>query len=280
MRVLILGASGMLGHTLFNVLKESSMINVFGTVRDINVKRHFPAPFRASLISGVDVENSDSLLDVFKTVRPNVVINCVGLVKQLSEAGNPLRAIPINSLLPHRLANISAATGARLIHISTDCVFSGSTGMYLEENQPDATDLYGQSKRWGELDYSHCVTLRTSIIGRELGRTTGLVEWFLSQEKKCDGYTESIFSGLPTAELSKVILDYVITNPSLRGLYHISSTPISKYDLLRLIADRFEKNIVITPCDSPVIDRSLDSSKFFRETSYRAPEWVDLVGML
>lgn len=280
MRVLVLGANGMLGHEMFNTLMRSPYISTLGTVRGVNSKNLFPVEYRNNLISGVNVESMDSLLNAFELAHPDIVINCVGLVKQLAQSNDPMHAMPINSLLPHQLAKLSLMAGARLIHISTDCVFSGATGMYVENDLPDATDLYGQSKRWGEVDYSHCVTLRTSIIGRELNGANGLVEWFLAQKNTCQGFTRAIFSGLPTSELSKVILNYVIGNPNLTGLYHVSAKPISKFDLLHLLADRFEKKIDIIPCEHPVINRSLDSFKFFKETKYRSPEWTDLVKMI
>jgi dTDP-4-dehydrorhamnose reductase len=280
MRALVLGANGMLGHEMFYKLMRSKNITTFGTVRSDNSKLLFPANFQNSVIAGVDVENIDSLSNVFKVARPDVVINCIGLVKQLTESNDPVHAMPINTLLPHQLAKLSLIAGARLIHISTDCVFSGATGMYMEGDLPDAVDLYGQSKRWGEVSYPHCITLRTSIIGRELSSANGLVEWFLAQENTCTGFTRAIFSGLPTAELATVVCDYVLSNPNLCGLYHVSSKPISKFDLLYLLADRFEKKIDIIPCEQPAINRSLDSSKFFKEAKYRTPEWTDLVKMI
>jgi dTDP-4-dehydrorhamnose reductase len=280
MRALVLGANGMLGHEMFYTLMRSKNITTFGTVRSNNSKLLFPTTFQDAVIAGVDVENIDSLSNVFKVAHPDVVINCIGLVKQLAESNDPMHAMPINTLLPHQLAKLSLIAGARLIHVSTDCVFSGATGMYMESDLPDAVDLYGQSKRWGEVSYPHCITLRTSIIGRELCSANGLVEWFLAQENTCTGFTRAIFSGLPTAELATVVCDYVLSNPNLSGLYHVSSKPISKFDLLHLLADRFEKKIDIIPCEDPAINRSLDSSKFFRETKYSPPQWADLVKMI
>lgn len=280
MRALVLGANGMLGHVMFNTLMRSKNIITFGTVRSHNSKILFPATLQDALISGVDVENIDSLSSVFKLARPDVIINCIGLVKQHAESNDPLHAMPVNTLLPHHLAKLALMAEARLIHISTDCVFSGSTGMYVESDLPDATDLYGQSKRWGEVVYPHCITIRTSIIGRELAGSNGLVEWFLAQKNICTGFTRAIFSGLPTAELATVVRDYVVCNSKLSGLYHVSAKPISKFDLLHLLADRFEKKIEIIPCEHPVINRSLNSNKFYRETKYNSPEWVDLVRMI
>ena len=205
------------------------------------------------------------------------MVNCIGVVKQLAEADDPLFAIPINSVLPHRLARLAQAVGARFVHCSTDCVFDGKKGMYTEADFPDATDLYGRSKFLGEVDYENAITLRTSIVGHELSSAHGLVNWFLAQEGPVRGFTKAIFSGLPTVELARVIRDAVLPNPSLRGLYHVSAAPIAKFDLLRLVADAYGRGTTITPDDSLVLDRSLDSSRFRSATGYVPAPWPALV---
>lgn len=275
--VLVLGASGMLGNAVLRIFSESSGFNVMGTVRSARLVGMLPSSVQSSVITGVDVENFDNLLNVFQKTMPNVVINCIGLVKQLSEADDPLSAIPINSLLPHRLARLCAITDSRLIHLSTDCVFSGSRGMYVEKDFPDAIDLYGRSKFLGEVDYPNAITLRTSIIGHELNSSKSLVGWFLSQNQSVNGYRKAIFSGLPTVEIARLIRDFVIPNPQLRGLYHVSSDPINKYDLLRLIANEYSKVINIKSDESVVIDRSLDSSRFRAATGFLPKSWPELV---
>jgi dTDP-4-dehydrorhamnose reductase len=226
---------------------------------------------------GVDVENMDSLITLFGSVRPDVVINCIGLVKQLADANDPLAAIPINALLPHRLARLCSVTGARLIHMSTDCIFSGAKGMYTETDVSDAKDLYGLSKYLGEVDYPNALTLRTSIIGHELNSAHSLVGWFLAQQSSVRGYRRAIFSGLPTVELARVIRDYVIPNKELHGVYNVSSEPINKFELLRLIAMAYGKTIDIIPDDLFVLDRSLDSTRFRAATGYQPQPWSDLV---
>jgi dTDP-4-dehydrorhamnose reductase len=188
-----------------------------------------------------------------------------------------LQAIPINSLLPHRLAQLCAIAGSRLLHVSTDCVFSGSKGMYKESEASDAHDLYGQSKYLGEVDYSHAVTLRTSIIGREFTSAHGLIDWFLSQQGSVRGYTKAIFSGLPTVELARVMHDFVLPNPGLRGLYHVSAEPIDKYTLLQQVAQAYGKAIQIQPDERVAIDRSLDSTRFRAATGYAPPPWPELI---
>ena len=221
-----------------------------------------------------------SLVQAFIRSRPDLVINCVGLVKQLADAENPLQAIPINALLPHRLARLCELTRARLVHMSTDCVFAGDKGDYRETDPSDATDLYGRSKFLGEVDYPHAITLRTSIIGHELQSAHGLVNWFLSQQERCNGYTRAIFSGLPTVALAQVVRDVVIPRTDLSGVYHVAAQPISKYDLLTLIADVYGNKIEIVPSDMLVIDRSLNAERFRDATGYVVPGWPELIKLM
>ncbi|WP_315856822.1 dTDP-4-dehydrorhamnose reductase family protein [Rhizobium leguminosarum] len=277
-KVLILGASGMLGSTLFRTCHAAASLNVTATVRNSASLSFFSETERCHLMSNVDVLDSDGLISLLNTVDPDVVINCVGLIKQLSSAKDPLVALPINALFPHRLARLCEMAGARLIHISTDCVFSGSTGNYTEECVSDAEDLYGKSKYLGEIvDYSNAVTLRTSIIGRELNTAHSLVDWFLAQSGTVKGYTKAIFSGLPTCELARVICDFVIPNPSLTGLFHVSAKAISKHDLLLLIAAEYKKEIEIIADHRVAIDRSLNSKRFTDAANYVAPQWPELI---
>ena len=277
MRVLILGVSGMLGNTVFRRLSADDRYEVFGSARSASVRRSFDASISGNIHTGIDVENFDSLAMLLAKVQPDAVINCIGLVKQLAESEDPLQAIPINSLLPHRLARLCQIAGARLVHISTDCVFAGDKGNYLETDASDAQDLYGRSKYLGEVDYPHAVTLRTSIIGHELGSTNGLVGWFLAQENSVKGYTKAIFSGLPTIELADVIGNVVLPDSSLSGLYQVASQPIAKFDLLTLVAKQYKKSIEIVPDDKLTIDRSLNAGKFEAATGYVAPSWPELV---
>lgn len=277
MRVMVLGVTGMLGNAMFRVLSENSSLSVYGTARSESSRRFFAVNLSSQIIVGVDVENPDSLVKSFAAVRPNVVVNCVGLVKQLADANDPLQAVPINTLLPHRLAALCQATGARLVHISTDCVFSGSKGNYLESDFPDAYDLYGRSKLLGEVDYPNAITLRTSIIGHELTGHRSLVGWFLAQQGSVKGFTGAVFSGLPTVELARVVCDFVLPHSQLHGLYHVAAKPINKFDLLKLIAQTYGRDIGITPSDELVINRSLNADRFKETTGYVAPEWPALV---
>jgi dTDP-4-dehydrorhamnose reductase len=281
MKILVLGVTGMLGNVMFRFLSGNTRYEVHGSARAFPDSQSFAGDARARIVSGIDVENQDSLVRLFKEVKPDVVINCVGLIKQLASANDPLSAIPINALLPHRLAAISAVGGARLVQISTDCVFSGEKGNYLETDLSDAKDLYGKSKFLGELDEGHTITLRTSIIGPELrGGAHALLGWFLAQEGSVNGYTRAIFSGLPTVELARVIGDFVLPRPELSGLYHVAAEPISKFDLLTLIAEVYGKSIGIKALDTPAIDRSLNGQRFNAATGYRAPAWRELISSM
>lgn len=280
MRILILGAGGMLGNAMIRVLSEKVDWQVYGTVRSESSKRFFTVDIAERLLSGVDVEQYDSLVQAFIHARPDVVINCVGLIKQLADADDPLQAIPINALLPHRLARLCELSGARLVHMSTDCVFAGDKGGYRESDPSDAKDLYGKSKFLGEVAYSHTITLRTSIIGHELQRAHSLVDWFLSQQGRCDGFTQAIFSGLPTVVLAQIVRDLVIPRTDLFGVYHVAAQPISKYNLLQLIADVYGKKIEIMANDRLVIDRSLNADRFREATGYTASSWPKLIELM
>ena len=278
MKILVLGATGMLGSTMFKQLFADERYSVWGTMRSPTALGSFSEAERENLVSNIDVLDSDQLISIFSKIKPDVVINCVGLIKQLSSAKDPLAVLPINSMLPHRLAKICELCNSRLIQISTDCVFSGSKGMYAEADISDAEDIYGKSKFLGEVtDSNSVVTLRTSIIGHELNSSFSLVDWFLSQSGSVKGYAKAIFSGLPTVELARVVRDFVIPNTELSGLYQVSASPIDKYSLLKLISNIYNKKIEIIKDESLVIDRSLDSSKFQAATGYSAPSWLDLI---
>ena len=280
MRVLVFGASGMLGNAVFRVLSEKDDWAVFGTIRSDELKIFFPPTMAGQLVVGCDVGNQDALINIFDQVRPDVVINCISLAKPLLSAGNPLEIVPIYALLPHRLARLCGLTGARLIHISSDGVFTGSKGQYTEDDIPDARDIYGVSKLLGEVNYPHTVTLRTSIIGHELRGNNGLLDWFLSQQESCKCFSRAIFSGLPTVVLAQVIRDFVIPKATLFGIYHVAAQPISKFDLLRIVAEEYGKSIKIIPLDEPVIDRSLNADRFLAATGYVPPAWPELIRIM
>ncbi|MFM9912016.1 MAG: dTDP-4-dehydrorhamnose reductase family protein [Methylophilaceae bacterium] len=273
LKVLVLGVTGMLGNAMFRVLSEHAGLAVYGTARNESARQYFPDSLPGQLIVGVDVEDHDSLESVFATVRPDVVVNCIGLVKQLADSNDPLQVIPINTLLPHRLSVLCQGIEARLVHISTDCVFSGAKGNYVETDFPDADDLYGRSKLLGEVDGPHAITLRTSIIGHELSGQRSLINWFLAQQGSVKGYTRAIFTGFPTVELAAIVRDVVVPRKELYGIYHVASNPINKFDLLQLVAKVYGKTIEIIPSEAVVINRSLNPERFTQATGYVSPAW-------
>lgn len=280
-RVLILGGTGMLGYSLFSEYSQRNDLDVYATVRATEgLEPWFTSECKKRLQTGIDADNSETIVRTVATVKPDVVINCVALTRQSQISKNPLSAITINAQLPHRLALICQNSGTRFIHFSSDIVFDGKKGMYTEHDNVNISDLYGMTKFLGEVSYPNCVTLRTSIIGHGLTAKTGLVDWFLSQSTKVRGYTKAIYSGFPTIELARIISDYILPNDNLSGIYHVSSEPISKYNLLKLIADRYDKQIEIEPYDEFILDRSLDSSAFRSLTGYRPPPWPELVNKM
>lgn len=277
MNILVLGADGMIGSSIFKILSESTDWIVRGSIRNIESMTLFSSKLRNALVQSDDLAGSDAINKLVYALRPEIIVNCVGLTKHRVGSGDPLLALPINSLLPHRISQLCKMINARLIHISTDCVFSGRRGLYFETDDPDASDLYGRSKALGEVVNHGAITLRTSTIGHELRSKNGLLEWFLLQDNKCRGYKRAIFSGLPTVVFAEIIRDIIIPRPDLSGLYHVAARPINKYDLLHIIASVYKKKIQINSDDSLVIDRSLDCSRFKRDTGFIAPDWGQLV---
>lgn len=270
----------MLGSMAFRLLAAEPGLEVYGTVRSDHVRQLFHQALQEYILSGLDIADFDTLVAALDRARPDVVLNCVGVVKQLASAKDPLVAIRINALLPHRLARLCALAGARLIHVSTDCVFSGRVGNYRESDVPDADDLYGRSKLLGEVDYPNALTIRTSIVGRELSTHNGLVEWFLGQHGKVRGFTNAIFSGLTTDELARVLARQVLPRPELRGVWHVSAEPISKFDLLQVIKAAYRLDTEIEPDPTVAINRALDSMRFRQATGYAPPSWPEMIARM
>lgn len=267
-RVLVIGGTGMLGHKVWQEFRRRFDCRV--TVRDARAYRGTGLFSGSGVIDGVHVEDFETVVHACDAAAPSVIVNCVGVVKHLKSAHEPLPSIEINALFPHRLAAHARRRGARLIHISTDCVFAGTRGGYTEEAEPDAHDLYGRTKLLGEVTGPGCLTLRTSMIGRELSSTTGLVEWFLAHRGgRVKGYTHARFSGLTTAALAAALADVVQDHPALDGLYHVASEPISKYDLLHRLNHVFSARMQIDPSAEVQVDRTLDGSRFAAATGYR-----------
>ena len=277
-KVLILGAGGMLGHTLAGMYKHQ--YETLATIRKNSAfYRQYPIFDGVKLVEGVDAFMPDTIRDVLAKTRPDVVINCIGIIKQLPEAENYISSITVNALFPHQLARMCADVNVRLIHISTDCVFNGRKGMYTESDPSDAADLYGRSKFWGEVgNMANTLTLRTSIIGHELNTTYGLVEWFLSQSgKTVKGFRKAIYTGLTAHELGRLISKIIDHHPDLHGLWQASSDSINKYDLLNLVKSVYQAPIEIIPDDAVTIDRSLDSTRLRQTIGYTPPTWEHMV---
>lgn len=279
MKVLILGINGMLGHKLFQVF--GNRFETFGTCRGQAHKYFSGLPSQKSLIfENVDVKDEQKVRAVLEDLRPDVVVNAIGIIKQLPTSNDVVTTLSVNSIFPHRLSSICDDLGVRVITFSTDCVFKGDKGNYSENDTPDALDLYGQSKHWGELDSGRHLTIRSSIIGHELGRPHSLVDWFLSNRGgKVKGFKKAIYTGFPTIVFAGIIGD-LVENPEASGIVHISSDPISKYDLLELINLEYEAGITIEPDEEFKIDRSLDSSRF-RETNEFSPDpWPEMIAAM
>lgn len=281
MKVLILGGDGMLGHKTFQTL--SGRFEVYATFRgpDAEGSQHpiYSQVDPRFLLSGVDALDLGSIARAFNQVQPIAVVNCIGIVKQREQAHAAIPAIQINALFPHQLAELCARNRARLVHISTDCIFSGDRGNYTEADLPDPVDLYGRSKLLGEIDQPGCLTLRTSMIGWELKNRLGLVEWFAAQRNKTiKGYRRAIYSGFSTFALAQLIGDLLQNQRELTGLYHVASEPITKYDLLLKLREALGwQDIQIEPDDAFYCDRSLNSARFEHATGWRAPTWDEMI---
>ena len=271
LKILIVGANGMVGNTFLRYFNRNENYAVAGTVRNIETLNEIIKKNTYRLFDGIDAARLEGFLPVFEKFNPDVVINCIGLIKQKND--NSIDSIKINSLLPHYLLKLSRKFRARFIHLSTDCVFSGLNGNYKETDFPDALDLYGRSKLLGEVKDFNSLTLRTSIIGHELNSNNSLLSWFLSQNKSVKGYRKAIFSGFPSYEYARIISEFVIPNHQLKGIFHVSSKPISKYELLKLIKKAYKINVDIEPDENILINRSLDSSKFCEYTDYKPKPW-------
>ncbi|MDP8262997.1 MAG: SDR family oxidoreductase [Candidatus Ancaeobacter aquaticus] len=276
MKILIVGGDGMLGHQLFLHLRKSHDVSVTLRLNTMEYKKYGIYDDRNTFYN-VDICDIDQVEHVLSEFKPEAVVNAIGIVKQREAATENVPSIQINSLFPHQLSLLCKKYGSRMIHMSTDCVFSGKKGNYTEDDFPDSDDLYGRSKLLGEVIDLHCVTIRTSIIGRELSRKKGLLEWFLSQKEQVKGYKKAIFSGFTTTEMSRIIERILVEYTDISGMHHISSEPISKYDLLLLIKDKMNLDTEIVTDDEFCCDRSLNSNRFRRLKGYNPPSWDKMI---
>jgi dTDP-4-dehydrorhamnose reductase len=280
-RVLVLGGEGMLGHKVYQAFRARHDTRVTFRQAPERWLQHPLYEGASAWPSPVDARRFETVASAVNGVKPHVVVNCVGIVKQLAEAHDAVISIEVNSLFPHRLAELCLAAGSRLIHMSTDCVFNGAKGGYRETALADADDLYGRSKRLGEVAGPGALTFRTSIIGRELERSGSLLEWFLGTAgRTITGYRRAIFTGFPTIAFAGIIADVVEHHPGLTGLYHVAAPRIDKYELLLRLKEAFRVPVTIEPADEPFCDRSLDGSRFSEATGFEVPSWDELIGRL
>lgn len=277
---MILGASGMLGHQFWRHF-SSTNTETFGLIRKARSEYRHAGLFNSDqVIDRIDASDFQSLCDVLAAVAPDIILNCIGITKRRELADNPAECIRLNALLPHELVAWGTERGVKIINFSTDCVFDGLTGSYSEQSPISARDLYGRTKALGEIRSENALTIRSSFIGPELQEGTELVEWFLSQRGTVKGFTNAIYSGITTLELARVVEDIIIHHPACTGLYHISSDPISKYDLLREILNCMELPINLIPDGVFKCNRSLDSRRFRSEYNYTPPSWKSMVSEL
>lgn len=280
MKILVLGGGGMLGHKLIQMWRHKHDVRATlrGSFRDYESYGIFE---KEKTFENINVEAFTSVENIVKEIRPQVIVNAVGIIKQMPSAKNTIKTLRVNSIFPHQLAESAYKYDARLINVSTDCVFDGVEGNYTEEDIPNALDLYGKSKHLGEITSENCLTLRTSIIGRELKTAHSLVEWFLSNRgKSVKGFRKAIYSGFPTIIFAEIIERLLIEHPDLSGLYQVSSDPINKHELLELIREAYRADIEIEPFDDFEINRSLNSSKFREATGLEFPDWKTMVGRM
>jgi dTDP-4-dehydrorhamnose reductase len=279
MRILILGANGLLGNTITKYFINKSNFQTYALVRDYSKVLLFKKNLRRNIYVIDNIFDLSSLEKKIEFIKPNVVINCLGLInKKKNKSFNLIQNyIKINSLFPHKLYEICNKLEARLIHFSSDCIFSGKLGFYSEKDLPDPIDIYGRSKLLGEIDYENSLTIRKSAIGHELSTKNGLLEWFLNEHNFVNGYKNVIFSGLTVLELAKIIEKYILPMTHLRGILNISGESISKFDLLKIIADVYNKSIEIIPDESIKINRTLNGAQFSKLTGYKINSWPVLI---
>ena len=283
MKILVLGTAGMLGHKMFQTLRQR-FPDTLGTIRGATgdqVHGKIGLFQQGNVIENVDVLNQAALATCLRSHRPEFVVNCIGIIKQRKAAHSHLPSIAINALLPHQLADLCNEWDGRLIHFSTDCVFSGKRGNYTEADPSDAEDLYGKTKFLGEVDAPNALTLRTSIIGRELSEFQSLLEWFLSRKSgTVRGFTRALYSGVTTNFLARFVGDIIADRPELQGLYQVTSPTISKHDLLCLLSHTYGLATEIVADDSFSCDRSMRSDKLKAAIGYECPPWPALCAEL
>ena len=267
----------MLGHTLIKYLISKNNLDVEFSVRNKSRQKLCKEIFNKEAKYFVDANEPSSILKAIEIYKPNFCINCLGIIKQKEDAKNYIKSIQINSLIPHLISDYCKRYDSQLIHISTDCIFSGKKGNYLDSDTPDPIDLYGRSKLLGEVSNSNAITIRTSIIGPEISSANGLFEWFRNKEGIIYGYQNAWFSGFTTIELSRIIYKFIIQGKIKNDIYNLSSYAINKYELLKLINKVYVLNKKIIADNSVVIDRTLNCDKFSRETGFIQDKWENMI---
>lgn len=278
-KILILGASGLLGHKLFQTL-SARFDNVTGLLH--GDRQRFVATGLFDSTNTVDqfeANDFDSVLEQLNQFSPDVIVNAVGITKRRKGITDARYARRINADFPALLSQWVTQRDRRLIHFSTNCVFDGTKASYTESSPPDCQTIYGSTKAAGEVSAAGALTLRTSFIGRELAHYTELLEWFLAQKGKViGGYTSSLFSGVSTQYLSRVVADVIEFHPKLSGLYNLAAAkPITKYDLLCLARDVFKINVEIIPEENNLNNAVLDGSVLNRKLNLKIPTWQEMM---
>ncbi len=280
MRIALLGVNGMLGADLFRHLGSYPTLQVMGLMRgdprDTMIGT-VPSSKNTSIVGGISYSEGKCLAKVLREFAPNVMVNCIGWRKQPQNASQTIEMIAANALLPHRLAMLAGEIGARLIHFSSDAVFSGKRGRYLEHDVPDPVDAYGVSKLLGEPNYPHCLILRTSMIGHVSKKSDQLVDWLIRQKGIINGYQKTVFSGLPTIEIASIMRTILLPRTELVGIWNLAAAPISKFELLKMIVEKYNIDVDVVPVAHPTFDRSLNASRFLDATGYVVKPWPELI---
>jgi len=273
MKIIILGANGMIGYGLFDYL--SKYHDVIGTLRrDKNFYKNITQLYEKNIIYGVDVKNISEIKNILISHRPDILVNATGIVKQITGQVSEADIIELNALVPHKLCQLTRSESIKLIQFSTDCVFSGKKGNYSEDDTPDPIDFYGLSKYMGEVNQKGVLTLRTSTIGLELTGSHGLIEWFLKQTGGIDGYMNAIYTGITINELAKFVNFLITKHRDIDGLWQVAGTQINKFALLSILGAKLQrKDIQILPNKEYVCDRSLVNTKIVMKTDYKFPDW-------
>lgn len=281
MKILVLGAGGMIGHKMYQVLSMEYPETYACFKRGFDEYKELGLFNQSYVIDDIDVYEFGKLEKMLNQLRPNVILNCVGITLRKKEIQNLEYCLEVNSLMPHRLKCWSAQNNAYLVHFSTDCVFDGAIGEYTENSPPSAKDNYGKTKYLGEVLGPRCLTLRGSMIGRELYGKTELLEWALAQRgKTIKGYANALYSGVTTSIMAELVTRILKLPSRLEGVYQVSSEPISKLDLLRKINHVFDLKMQIDEDCSYVSKKDLNSSKIRREIGFVCPSWDEMINQL